>query len=406
MNKDTETEGILTLAWEWFINLSWTEIANTTLPILISTIVVAMIYCCWDYIKEGFTLAWSKIYDYIMELPRHTVNIQMEYEYYGHKKSTWSLGTASNIRGIFLRGKWFVTNKTDRPIMITNASISNWTPKGMAPVYLKNLDNQPLNEILPHSTALAEASFFIEGEFNQEKDLSYKLILFDQYGNKNILRNSTFSRIGSSTQGVEAVDCGELLSTISNPIEKKIVGVLKFELDRYSGCGRRCGGLGSLVTKINSREIKGVPNSCREADSPKNQSLASGTISSDNASTLISFYNSLSSDEDKQTFSSCLLNRLSKASEYSDIGYFIFYISFKTGKLSEALPIAKKDLFGDKKHGFSNLLMIVDGLLGCEHTSFSDNDLNEIEKFVHGLQEHPFRIPEKINAIRTLRVTV
>jgi hypothetical protein len=57
-----------------------------------------------------------------------------------------------------------------------------------------------------------------------------------------------------------------------------------------------------------------------------------------------------------------------------------------------------------KAFGISNTLMMFNGLLRYRHTDFTNEMLDDLEKFLIGLNEHPFQIPEKIAAIRTLRL--
>jgi len=48
--------------------------------------------------------------------------------------------------------------------------------------------------------------------------------------------------------------------------------------------------------------------------------------------------------------------------------------------------------------------MLINGLLHYRHPEFTNEMLDDIEKFVVGLNEHPFQIPEKIAAVRTARL--
>ncbi|SRR6266436_2576666 len=79
---------------------------------------------------------------------------------------------------------------------------------------------------------------------------------------------------------------------------------------------------------------------------------------------------------------------------------------WKIGRLREALGKAKADLpQGEiKVFGLSNVLMLLNGLLRYRHPDFTDEMLDDIERFLVGLKEHPFQIPEKLAAIRTARL--
>jgi hypothetical protein len=55
--------------------------------------------------------------------------------------------------------------------------------------------------------------------------------------------------------------------------------------------------------------------------------------------------------------------------------------------------------------GLSNILMLLNGLLKYRYPDFTNQMLDEIERAIHGLNEHPFLIPAKIAAIRATRLS-
>ncbi len=63
-------------------------------------------------------------------------------------------------------------------------------------------------------------------------------------------------------------------------------------------------------------------------------------------------------------------------------------------------------LEGHQRYGLSDLLGLINGMLRFDHNSFSDNDLEALEEYVSGAKEYTFRIREKINLIRALRVAL
>jgi hypothetical protein len=81
-------------------------------------------------------------------------------------------------------------------------------------------------------------------------------------------------------------------------------------------------------------------------------------------------------------------------------------VLWKIGKLKDALAKARKDLpQGEiKVFGLSNVLMPLNGLLRYRHTDFTNDTLDDIERFLDGLNEHPFQIPEKLAAVRRARL--
>lgn len=100
-----------------------------------------------------------------------------------------------------------------------------------------------------------------------------------------------------------------------------------------------------------------------------------------------------------------LLSRMD-GKAYLRVTYFIVCVLWKIGRLREALERAKAQLTqGEiKMFGLSNTLMLFNGLLRSRYPDFTNNMLDDIEKFLLGLKEHPFQILEKIAAIRTARL--
>ena len=112
------------------------------------------------------------------------------------------------------------------------------------------------------------------------------------------------------------------------------------------------------------------------------------------------------SDDDKETFEAALLGRIGPEQGYLRISYFVVCALWKVGKLPDALKNAKLKLpQGEmKEFGLSNTLMMINGLLRYRYPDFSNDMLDEIEKFLDGMKEHSFQIPEKIAAIRAMRL--
>ena len=90
------------------------------------------------------------------------------------------------------------------------------------------------------------------------------------------------------------------------------------------------------------------------------------------------------------------------------MSYFIVMVLLVNGALSEALSKAKESVpTGETRaFGLSNVLMLLNGLLKYRHPDFTNIMLDEIEKMLHGLDEHQFFIPAKIAAIRAGRLSV
>src|SRR6266576_1250280 len=179
----------------------------------------------------------------------------------------------------------------------------------------------------------------------------------------------------------------EVVSSISNPVEREVATVLQAELARYEKCGRRVGGLGSIHLAIDGREIAGVGTDSWNPTSPNNQSISANPdacdLRSDNLDALTAFYEGLSANE-KGQFASALLARMD-GKAYLPVTYFTVCVLWKIGRLKDAL-------------------MLLNGLLRYRHPDFTNEMLDDIERFLVGLKEHPFQIPEKLAAIRTARL--
>jgi hypothetical protein len=101
-----------------------------------------------------------------------------------------------------------------------------------------------------------------------------------------------------------------------------------------------------------------------------------------------------------------LLARLDAKKGYVGASYFIVCVLWSIGSLPDALRKAKHSLptGNDKLYGLSNVLRLLNGLLKYRHPDFTNEMLDEIERMLRDLNEHPFRLPQKIAAIRADRL--
>lgn len=154
--------------------------------------------------------------------------------------------------------------------------------------------------------------------------------------------------------------------------------------------------------------MTGVGTDSWNPNSPKNQSISANPdgcdLRSDNLDALMAFYSGLSATQ-KEQFASALLARMD-GKAYLPVTYFIVCVLWKIGRLRDALEKAKANLpQGEiKVFGLSNALMLLNGLLRYRHPAFTNEMLDDIERFLVGLNEHTFQIPEKLAAIRTARL--
>lgn len=320
----------------------------------------------------------------------------------------WHLGSSGDQPAMQVVGHWYATNVTDRPVLVLAASLLRPRVAGHVATQDRRRGVFGGYPIPPHGTADLSAHFWVKPPVQEDgKDFDARVEFIDQYGNKHRTKKVRFACHPRTTPKKQEPP-KELVYSISDPLLKKIVSVLKAEVDRYRGCGRTVGGMGSVQTTVGGQTYRGVGSDWREADSPRQQEVLEqptlGAVHSENADALLSIYNVLGSQEERERFKTALLDRLSRDGEYACIGYFIGLVLFRTGHLSDAVSRAKRDLFGDREFGFSNLLWLVDGLLKFEHSAFSDDPLDAIERVVHGVDEHLFRIPQRIAAVRALRL--
>jgi hypothetical protein len=200
-----------------------------------------------------------------------------------------------------------------------------------------------------------------------------------------------------------------VVSSLSDPVEREVVAVLQAEITRYDKCGRSGGGLGSVHLMVAGREMPGFGGDSWQPNSPKNQSLyvkpEDVELRSDNLESLMAYYARLS-EAGRKRFETALLDRIDPDRGYLRVTYFIVCALWKAGKLPEALSRAKAKLpQGETKaFGLSNTLMMLNGLLRYRYPGFPNEMLDDIERFLSGMQEHSFQIPEKIAVIRAMRL--
>jgi hypothetical protein len=110
----------------------------------------------------------------------------------------------------------------------------------------------------PHECAEIRVCFFVKPVVAEKGTAWQSPILFiDQYGNPHKIKNCLFNAL--PTAGPQQPrEPEEYAYQISDPLEKEVVSVLKAELNRYSLCGRICGGLGSIHIVYQGRQFTGV----------------------------------------------------------------------------------------------------------------------------------------------------
>ena len=265
--------------------------------------------------------------------------------------------------------------------------------------------------IPPSRTLPVRVVIMIRGKPDQrpEDKLSLVLAITDDDGNEQRVRVA-FRGFGAPPAAAKQAAALEAPFAINDPIEKEVVSVLQAELSRYDKCGRQVGGLGSVHLVYRGHAMTGVGSDSWEANSPRNQSIAddpdAASLQSDNLDAILALNARLVSPEDRKRLVAVLGDRLDANKGYSRISYFIACALWRIGHFHEALRTAKAALpQGEiKAFGLSNVLMLLNGLLRYQHTDFTADMLDEVEGFIHGMNEHTFLIAEKITAIRATRL--
>lgn len=213
-------------------------------------------------------------------------------------------------------------------------------------------------------------------------------------------------------------------------IEKKVAAVLKDEINRYKKYGRRSGELGSIYALYNGRKIKSIyQDGWTNSKSGERQEIVSDPenahVSSENGDALVNYYNELNDEAEKELFINSLISRINREKEYYCVSYLILYVLFRIGRLNDGLDasesyLQKKQSLLDRllhkkpkeellelhqRFGFSDALGLINGLLRYEHPSFSNKELDLIDQFISNVEEHAFSIDEKINSIRSFRLS-
>lgn len=330
----------------------------------------------------------------------------------------WAMGRRGDDPTMQIVGRMFVTNISSIKVRVPHAELrygllGRKSVSGLPSVNRGTDDNlHGMFDVPPGETRTMSFDFWIFPPVVEAKAafIAHSIRFMDQFGNKHTVRQVRF-RSMAADQRPKPKEPDEWAYEIDDPIAKEIVAVLRAELGRYAVCGRTVGGLGSVHIVHNGRPLTGVGGDSWTADSPLNQALATNpadaSLQSDNIDALLAFHRRLASDEERQRFATALLERLDEHKGYLAVSYFIVAVLWRVGRLNDALVRARERLpVGEQRvFGLSNVLMLLNGLLKYRHTDFLVSDLDNIERFIHGLEEHPFRIPEKLAAVRAARLT-
>jgi hypothetical protein len=319
----------------------------------------------------------------------------------------WNDGSVAGRPAMQLTGTWLVTNAMPRTNLIL-ARVRLRLPL-LRRLRLDTDQSQlesPITLEVPWGTAddLHALFWVVPRLAKQGRPFRATLLLTDQFENTRRVKAS-FTAPRILPQRPEPTR--EQLSAIEDPIEKDVAAVLQAELARYRTNGRREGGFGSVTITYNGQTLRGGGD-FREVGSPRNQVIVSdpehASVESDNAEALLTLYARLDTDEERTRFRSALLQRVSRDSAYAPIAYLPMLVALDLDFAPEFFAVAREKLLGDSAYGFSNCLMLLDSILRLQHSDVSDELLDQTENFIHGADEHPFAIPERVAAIRAYRL--
>jgi hypothetical protein len=328
----------------------------------------------------------------------------------------WSMGKRGDEPIMQIVGRAFATNISRVPVRIPQIELRHGflgrrRTAGMVMVRHPEENIYGFYDIGPGDTTNVSFDFWVYPPVVEaiQPFTAHSVVFFDQFGNRHRIKGVRFRSLAADSRP-KPKEPEEFPYQITDAIEKEVVSVLRAELGRYQICGRSVGGLGSVHLVYQDSQHTGVGGDSWKPDSPINQVIAndpdSASIESDNLDALSALYRKLASDDERARFSKALLDRLHPDKGYLAVSYFIVAALIRAGFLAEALRKARRDLpTGEQRvFGLSNVLMLLNGMLRYRHPDLTSEDLDEIERMIHGLDEHPFLIPTKIAAIRANRL--
>jgi len=330
----------------------------------------------------------------------------------------WHMGKKDNEPIMQVVGRMFITNIASVPARITQVELQYgfWGRKRISGIVMVSRQLHEnmygMYDIPPNETRNVSFDFWVYPPVanSTETFIAHAIIFIDQFGNRHTVKRIQFPSDKSKTPPPPK-EPEEFPYSISDPIEKQIVSVLKAELSRYEMCGRRVGGLGSVYIVYQGKSLTGLGSDSWTSNSPLNQLIVSdpeaASLESDNLKALIDFYKGIKLDNERERFVKALMNRLDVGRGYLAISYFIVCVLWKVDSLDQALQKARRDLPAGENRlfGLSNVFLLLNGLLKYRHLDFTSQMLDMIEQMTHGINEHTFMISGKIAAIRAARLS-
>jgi hypothetical protein len=382
-----------------------TEFTHSPIEVIAALVVVAgAVSTAFEAGRRFWVNVWSRVRRKPL-VPRETLRIVQD-----TRSSFWGPATIGDVPAMQVVLDGYVTDISGKPNRVLRVEIPK--PLTDAAMLLSNNHDARRPQILSaNECAEFRVCFFVQPVVAKKgKPWESKVIFIDQYGNRHKVGKCVFRPIVID-RPPQPKEPEEYPYEIADPIEKEVVAVLKAELNRYEVCDRRFGGLGSIHIVYQGHPFTGVGGDAWNPNSPLNQVIVSdpeaASLMSDNLDALMALYRGLESDEEKGRFVKALLDRLDARRGYLAVSYFMVAVLWRVGSFADALRKAREALPENETRvfGLSNVLMLLNGLLKYRYPEFTNEMLDEIERMTHGLKEPVFRIPAKIAAVRTSRLS-
>ncbi len=359
---------------------------------------VAILGAVFGIVRWGRTIAGvfrRRITRFKPTVPRETIRAVPSRDIW------WHMGSQDGQPAMQIATRWLVTNIADRPTIVANATMSRgWFRR-------EHEARNILRETVAVGTTVeVMIDFWVRPPFRKKgESFNTRLTLVDHLGNPHKTQRLTIPSHWRPKRE-EPKPTEEVIHAISDPLVKQVVAILKDEVNRYRECGRPVGGLGSVQVTYENRTLKGIGYQGREANSPRRQWIVpdpeTASIHSDNLDALITIFEK-QDEAGKQIIIEALLQRIKLGSEYTSIGYFFLLSLFRMGQLPAAIRTIKDRLIDDKKFGFDDAVRMLSGLLQYEYPSFDDPTLDEVERFMDGLDGFVHHLKERCIAARAVR---
>lgn len=373
---------------EYFLGLlaPWKEL------LLLTTLVLAFL-AEWIFKPSRNLFGWlTKFYKRKFLKEKNFIGIIQNID----RRNYWDEGIYKGEKRINIQLNWYISNAGKYNITVLNAYLTK-PDRVNGLVLIKDTQENYWGKygIQRGYTAEVDTHFTFDKELGDKKFLTVNVEFEDQFGQKYLIKNINVKRM-EKNQPVEEDDIKkDLLSKIKNPRVRKILSVLKNEIEQYKNNGRGRGGLGTVRWAGPNTEYRSEGEIVKFLD----VNSVKGSVNSRYAQAIVGQFKKASVYEKKEILNTLLL-RLDKNSEYCNVAYLIMLVLFEIKKLPEGLEYARKRLYGDIKLGFSDMLRLLDLLLKFRYHEFTEKDLEAIEKLVESTSEHPFNIPHRINEIR------